>query len=73
MNIRDLFGKLEGVEDIMEDPHTTSVRLVTNPGWLLAAQVPCDFCNMEPVGLASICAPCSSGLDIATWRAPCAI
>jgi len=29
-NIRDLFEKLEGVDDIMEDPQTTSVRLVTN-------------------------------------------
>jgi arsenite/tail-anchored protein-transporting ATPase len=31
LNIRDLFGKLEGVDEVMEDPHTTSVRLVTNP------------------------------------------
>jgi len=31
VNIRDLFEKLEGVDDLMEDPHTTSVRLVTNP------------------------------------------
>ena len=30
-NIRDLFEKLEGVDEVMEDPHTTSVRLVTNP------------------------------------------
>jgi len=30
-DLRDLFGKLEGVDEIMEDPHTTSVRLVTNP------------------------------------------
>ena len=30
-NIRDLFNKLEGVDDIMEDPLITSVRLVTNP------------------------------------------
>ncbi len=30
-NIRELFGKLEGVADLMEDPYTTSVRLVTNP------------------------------------------
>ena len=30
-NIRDLFEKLEGVDEIIEDPHTTSVRLVTNP------------------------------------------
>ncbi len=30
-NIRNLFEKLEGIDEIMEDPHTTSVRLVTNP------------------------------------------
>jgi arsenite/tail-anchored protein-transporting ATPase len=30
-NIRDLFDKLEGVDEIMEDPTITSVRLVTNP------------------------------------------
>src|SRR6202453_2188684 len=31
VNIRSLFEKLEGVDDIMEDPKVTSVRLVTNP------------------------------------------
>ena len=31
VNIRNLFEKLEGVDDLMEDPQTTSVRLVTNP------------------------------------------
>jgi arsenite-transporting ATPase len=30
-NIRALFEKLEGVDEVMEDPKTTSVRLVTNP------------------------------------------
>src|SRR3974390_262382 len=30
-NIRSLFEKLEGVDELMEDPYTTSVRLVTNP------------------------------------------
>jgi arsenite/tail-anchored protein-transporting ATPase len=30
-NIRNLFEKLEGIDEIMEDPHTTSVRLITNP------------------------------------------
>src|ERR1700680_1965022 len=30
-NIQNLFGKLEGVDEIMENPYTTSVRLVTNP------------------------------------------
>jgi arsenite/tail-anchored protein-transporting ATPase len=29
-NIRELFEKLEGVDEIMEDPQITSVRLVTN-------------------------------------------
>jgi arsenite-transporting ATPase len=31
VNIRNLFEKLEGVDEIMEDPQITSVRLVTNP------------------------------------------
>jgi arsenite-transporting ATPase len=30
-NIRDLFEKLEGVDELMQDPNITSVRLVTNP------------------------------------------
>ncbi len=30
-NIADLFGKLEGIPELLEDPQTTSVRLVTNP------------------------------------------
>jgi arsenite-transporting ATPase len=30
-NIQDLFGKLEGIGELLEDPKITSVRLVTNP------------------------------------------
>jgi arsenite-transporting ATPase len=30
-NVKDLFGKLEGVEEVLEDPRVTSVRLATNP------------------------------------------
>jgi arsenite-transporting ATPase len=30
-NIQDLFGRLDGIGDLLEDPKTTSVRLVTNP------------------------------------------
>jgi arsenite/tail-anchored protein-transporting ATPase len=30
-NISDLFDKLEGVDELMEDPSVTSARLVTNP------------------------------------------
>jgi arsenite/tail-anchored protein-transporting ATPase len=31
LNIRNLFEKLAGIEEVLEDPKTTSVRLVTNP------------------------------------------
>src|SRR6267143_1828441 len=30
-NIQDLFGRLDGIGDLLEDPKMTSVRLVTNP------------------------------------------
>jgi arsenite-transporting ATPase len=30
-NVKDLFDKLDGIEDVLEDAETTSVRLVTNP------------------------------------------
>src|SRR5947209_15337500 len=30
-NIQDLFGRLDGIADLLEDPKVTSVRLVTNP------------------------------------------
>jgi arsenite-transporting ATPase len=30
-NIQDLFGKLDGIDELLENPRVTSVRLVTNP------------------------------------------
>src|SRR5260370_39138079 len=30
-NIQNLFDKLEGIDELLEDPKLTSVRLVTNP------------------------------------------
>jgi arsenite/tail-anchored protein-transporting ATPase len=30
-NVQDLFGRLDGISDLLEDPQVTSVRLVTNP------------------------------------------
>ncbi|MBV9503471.1 MAG: ArsA family ATPase [Acidobacteriia bacterium] len=30
-NVKDLFAKLDGIDELLEDPRLTSVRLVTNP------------------------------------------
>jgi arsenite-transporting ATPase len=30
-NVKELFGKLDGIDELLEDPKRTSVRLVTNP------------------------------------------
>lgn len=30
-NIQSLFGKVQGIDAVLQDPHTTSIRLVTNP------------------------------------------
>ena len=30
-NVKELFGKLDGIDELLEDPQRTSVRLVTNP------------------------------------------
>ncbi|HSW51291.1 MAG TPA: TRC40/GET3/ArsA family transport-energizing ATPase [Bryobacteraceae bacterium] len=30
-NVKELFGRLDGIEQVLEDPKTTSVRLATNP------------------------------------------
>ena len=30
-NVKDLFGRLEGIEEVLQDPRVTSVRLATNP------------------------------------------
>jgi arsenite-transporting ATPase len=30
-NVKDLFGKLAGIEEVLQDPKVTSVRLATNP------------------------------------------
>src|ERR1700739_665151 len=50
-NIRDLFEKLEGVDEIMEDPHTTSVRLVTNPEKMVLRETERAFVYFSLPGL----------------------
>src|ERR1700739_1305429 len=51
LNIRDLFGKLEGVDEIMEDPAITSVRLVTNPEKMVLRETERRFVDFSLHGL----------------------
>jgi len=55
VNIRDLFEKLEGVEEIIEDPYTTSVRLVTNPEKMVLRETQRAFVYFSLHGLTVDC------------------
>jgi arsenite/tail-anchored protein-transporting ATPase len=50
-NIRALFEKLEGVDELMEDPKTTSVRLITNPGKMVLRETQRAFVYFSLHGL----------------------
>src|SRR5208337_4186657 len=51
VNIQDLFAKLEGVDEIMDDPYTTSVRLVTNPEKMVLRETQRGFVYFSLHGL----------------------
>jgi arsenite/tail-anchored protein-transporting ATPase len=51
VNIRNLFEKLEGVDELMEDPKTTSVRLVTNPEKMVVRETQRAFVYFSLHGL----------------------
>lgn len=51
VNIRNLFEKLEGVDDLIEDPHTTSVRLITNPEKMVVRETQRAFVYFSLHGL----------------------
>jgi arsenite-transporting ATPase len=53
VNIRDLFEKLEGVDTVMEDPHVTSVRLVTNPEKMVLRETQRAFVYFSLHGLTT--------------------
>jgi arsenite/tail-anchored protein-transporting ATPase len=55
VNIRDLFERLEGVEEIIEDPYTTSVRLVTNPEKMVLRETQRAFVYFSLHGLTVDC------------------
>jgi len=52
-NIQNLFAKLEGVDELMEDPRTTSVRLVTNPEKMVLRETQRAFVYFSLHGLTA--------------------
>ena len=51
-NIQDLFGKLDGIGEMLEDPRITSVRLVTNPERMVLRETQRAFVYFSLHGLA---------------------
>ncbi|MBZ5727435.1 MAG: ArsA family ATPase [Acidobacteriia bacterium] len=51
-NIQDLFGKLDGIGDLLENPKITSVRLVTNPERMVLRETQRAFVYFSLHGLA---------------------
>lgn len=54
-NIHSLFEKLEGVDEILEDPRITSVRLVTNPEKMVLRETQRAFVYFSLHGLTIDC------------------
>jgi arsenite-transporting ATPase len=51
-NIQDLFGKLDGIAELLEDPKVTSVRLVTNPEKMVLRETQRAFVYFSLHGLS---------------------
>jgi arsenite-transporting ATPase len=51
-NIQDLFGRLAGIDELLEDPKITSVRLVTNPERMVLRETQRAFVYFTLHGLA---------------------
>jgi arsenite-transporting ATPase len=51
-NIKELFGRLDGIGDLLEDPKITSVRLVTNPERMVLRETQRAFVYFSLHGLA---------------------
>lgn len=50
-NVQDLFGRLDGVGDLLENPEITSVRLVTNPEKMVLRETQRAFVYFSMHGL----------------------
>ena len=51
-NIQNLFGRLAGIDELLEDPQITSVRLVTNPERMVLSETQRAFVYFTLHGLA---------------------
>jgi arsenite-transporting ATPase len=51
-NIQNLFGRLEGIDELLENPQITSVRLVTNPERMVLRETQRAFVYFTLHGLA---------------------
>lgn len=51
VNIQELFRKLEGIEELLEDPKVTSVRLATNPEKMVLRETQLAFVYFSLHGL----------------------
>ncbi len=51
-NVQDLFGKLDGIGELLENPKITSVRLVTNPERMVLRETQRAFVYFSLHGLA---------------------
>jgi arsenite/tail-anchored protein-transporting ATPase len=54
-NVKELFGKLEGIDDVLGDPKATSVRLVTNPEKMVLRETQRAFVYFSLHGLTVDC------------------
>ncbi len=50
-NVKDLFDRIEGIDELLEDPQTTSVRLVTNAEKMVVRETQRAFVYMSLHGL----------------------
>ena len=51
-NVQDLFAKLDGIDELLEDPKETSVRLVTNPERMVLRETQRAYVYFSLHGLA---------------------
>ncbi len=54
-NVQQLFAKLDGIEELLEDPASTSVRLVTNPERMVLRETQRAFVYFSLHGLTVDC------------------